>query len=313
MRGIRAALTVIFLSVSLLSASDVLAQSPPTAAQKESARSLVLSGRKYREQGKKQAALDDFSAAWALVKNATTGHELGKQQSEMGLLVEARDTLLEVGRLPVESPENSALAKARSDAKSLADSLATSIPTLKIVIQGADQRLSVEVLLDDHSVSSELLATPLKVNPGTHRVVVRQGARSKVVETLIARAEEKELRVVLPEAESVGTNGVHWLTWTGLSLVVGGGVAGGVTGALALDRANEVAAGCPAGQCPPALHDTLDSANALAIGSTVSFAVGGAGLAAMVVGLFLPTSQNSSQDVTFHVGPSWVGVQWSVQ
>ncbi len=283
---------VLALELGVAAPPPALAQ--PSAAQKETARGLVLSGRKKRDQGDNKGALKDFSNAWSLVKNPTTGFELGNHQAEMGQLVEARDTLLEVGRLPVEAPEPTPFTRAREEAKSLADRLATAIPSLKLVIEGLKEGAAFEVRVDDVVIQPGLLATPLKVNPGIHKVVVRQGLEEKASETMLARGEQRELKVILgaPPSNAEATGAApplpHWLTWVGLGVAVGGGVAGSVTGALAIQRSNEVAAGCPNNECPPALHDTLDEGHALAIGSTIAFSLGGAGLAAMVVGLFLP-------------------------
>jgi hypothetical protein len=277
------------------------APTAPTAQQKETARGLVLSGRKKREQDKMKEALADFSAAWKVIRNPTTGFELGRQQSELGLLVEARDTLLEVGRLPVETNESTAFTRARAEAKSLAESLVEVIPSLTLAVDGRSPGGLLEVTLDDQTLSSELLSAPLKVNPGIHRVIVKEGARQKSAEVLLARGETRELRLALDPVgagQSQPVSAPHWLVWVGLGVAVGGGVAGGVTGGFAIAQANEVVRGCPDQRCPPALHDTLDSANALALGSTIAFAVGGAGLSAMIVGLFLPGEAPSTKETS---------------
>ncbi len=317
----------------LLAASLVGTALPPdaalaqsNAAQKETARTLVLSGRAKRTKGDGKGALTDFQGAWAAVKNPTTGYELGKQQAELGLLVEARDTLLEVGRLPKEDKEPAALARAREESKELADDLADKIPSLRIVIVGATSGQPVEVQVDEVAVRSEVLAQPLKLNPGIHSIVVRQGDTQKQSEAMLARGESRELKIDLGRSAdkspvtgqsgggSAGGDGLpHWLTWVGLGVAVAGGVAGGVTGGIAIAKSNEVAAGCPNGRCPPALHDTLDEGNALAIGSTVAFSVGGAGLALMIVGIFLPTGEvestgKESATVRPAVGPGFVGL-----
>lgn len=299
------------------------AQSP--AAQKETARGLVLAGRKKRQSGDGKGALADFKAAWSLVKNPTTGFELGKQQVEMGLLVEARDTLLEVGRLPVEDAEPPVLRRARDDAKALAEEIAPKIPSLKVVIVGAKPG-PLDVTVDDVGMDPEALRQPLKLNPGIHSVVVRQGETERQAEAMLSRGETRELEIDLSasgadkktDLSSSPSGGdvrmPHWITWVGLGTAVVGGVIGGVTGGIAISKSNEVAAGCPGGRCPPALHETLDEANAMAIGSTVAFALGGAGLGVMIVGFFLPTDTaapaSASEDVSVApaLGPNFVGV-----
>lgn len=308
------------------------AQSP--AAQKETARGLVLAGRKKRGSGDAKGALADFKAAWSLVKNPTTGFELGKQQAEMGLLVEARDTLLEVGRLPVEDKEPPALERAREDAKSLAEELAPKIPSLKVIIVGAKPG-AIEVQVDEVGIESEALRQPLKLNPGIHSIVVRQGDIQRQAEAMLSRGENRQIEVDLAGtgggqkaatttdvSSSPTEDGIrmpHFITWIGLGFAVAGGVVGGVTGGIAVSKSNEVAAGCPGGLCPPELHDTLDEANSMAIGSTVAFSIGGAGLAVMIVGFFLSNDQGApaeaSADVSIApaVGPNFIGLSGSFQ
>ena len=191
----RALVCVLALAAVMPSAIPV-AQAQSPAAQKETARGLVLAGRKKRQSGDAKGALADFKAAWSLVKNPTTGFELGKQQAEMGLLVEARDTLLEVGRLPVEDKEPSVLEKAREEAKSLADELAPKIPSLKVVIVGAKPG-PLEVTVDEVGIDPDALRQPLKLNPGIHSVVVRQGETERQAEAMLGRGENRELEVDL--------------------------------------------------------------------------------------------------------------------
>ena len=52
----------------------------PTAADKETARGLVRSGRTKKKQGDLDAAIEDFAAAHAIMNVPTTGTELGKAQ-----------------------------------------------------------------------------------------------------------------------------------------------------------------------------------------------------------------------------------------
>lgn len=325
MTSVSRALVCVLALAAVTPSAIPVAEAQTPAAQKETARGLVLSGRKKRQGGDAKGALADFQSAWSLAKNPTTGVELGKQQAEMGLLVEARDTLLEVGRIPVEDGEPPVLGRARDDAKALAEEIVPKIPSLKIVIASARPG-PIQVKVDDASIDPDALRQPLKLNPGIHSVVVRQGDIERRAEAMLARGENRELEIELgakgadKKTEPSGSNAdgelrmPHWVTWIGLGAAVAGGVVGGVTGGIAVSKSNEVAAGCPGGSCPPPLHDTLDEANAMAIGSTVAFAIGGAGLAVMIVGFFIPPDEAAPAEASAEVsvapavGPGFVGL-----
>ena len=89
-----------FVIVGALAAAPVLypriARAEPTAGDKETARSLMDEGdRKFAAKDFK-GALDAYQGAHAIMGVPTTGIEVAKAQEALGLLVEARDTLLAV-------------------------------------------------------------------------------------------------------------------------------------------------------------------------------------------------------------------------
>jgi hypothetical protein len=77
------------------------------------------------------------------------------------------------------------------------------------------------------------------------------------------------------------------LTLTGLSFAVLGGALGAGAGIKTLSEENELAAQCPDKECGSEQSEQLESAKRWGTISTVSLAVGGAGLAAGLVGLVL--------------------------
>ena len=67
-----------------------IAFAEPTAAERETARTLLLSGRDKKKAGKLKDALNDFERANGIMHVPTTALDLGKAQEALGLLVEAR-------------------------------------------------------------------------------------------------------------------------------------------------------------------------------------------------------------------------------
>jgi hypothetical protein len=85
-------------------------------------------------------------------------------------------------------------------------------------------------------------------------------------------------------------------------------VAGGALGLTARSLWNEAEAACPSHRaCPLAAHDKSAKAFALATGSTVSFAIGGAGVATALV-VWLASSPRSSTAVLPLAGPGFAGL-----
>lgn len=115
-------------------------------------------------------ALKAYEGAHAIMKVPTTGLPLAKAQIERGLLVEARDSLLQVTRHPKEAGEPAAFSKAREEAAALAAKIAPTIPSLAITIQGAPGEAAVEVTIDGAAIPAGALAAPRKVNPGSHTI-----------------------------------------------------------------------------------------------------------------------------------------------
>jgi hypothetical protein len=73
--------------------------------------------------------------------------------------------------------------------------------------------------------------------------------------------------------------------WIGGGVAAAGAVVGAVTGLMAMSKAQSVQSACSGLECPRSIDSDLSSGRTLADVSTVAFAVGGAGLVTMVVGL----------------------------
>src|SRR6185503_5216812 len=72
------------------------AAADPSESAKETARGLMAEGRELRDKHDLSGALARFQAADALMGVPTTGFEIARTQTDMGLLIEARATLRRV-------------------------------------------------------------------------------------------------------------------------------------------------------------------------------------------------------------------------
>jgi hypothetical protein len=87
-----------------------------SAADLAQARQLFNQGLGLRDKGDAVGAIEKLRAANAVAATPITGIELGRTYASAGRLVEAREALLAVGRLPVAPQETARSAAARADA-----------------------------------------------------------------------------------------------------------------------------------------------------------------------------------------------------
>jgi hypothetical protein len=250
----------------------------PTASEKETARALVLNGRKKLKDGDSQGALDDFAAAHAIMNVPTTGREVGLAQMELGRLLEARDIFLSVVRMPLERGEPPAFRAARKEAKQLADELAPRIPSVRISLKG-DAAEGASVRIDDEPVPEESIGVAFKVNPGEHEIVAGNGDIEQRVTIDVVESETEDVTLELsrpPVAEEEPSDPTLLIAMgASFGLAAVGVIVGSATGAVSLGAVHSASRQCVMGRCPPSTHDELDRAETMGTVSTAAFVVGG--------------------------------------
>lgn len=185
-RALLAALAIAALLVGNAASAE------PSVADKETARTLMKEGDEKFAAKDYAGALKAYQAAHAIMNVPTTGLPLAKAQVERGLLVEARDTLLQVSRHPRESKENPAFAQARDEAASLAQKVAARIPSVQINIEGPGAGVKIEVTVDGVSIPPATLGTPRKVNPGQHTILASASGFQTVTRDVTLKEGEEE-------------------------------------------------------------------------------------------------------------------------
>jgi len=192
---------VALLLFTLATAAPALAE--PSAADLESARALFKEANSLRDAGQHQAALEKYRAANALGRTPITGLELGRAYVTLGQLVEARDVLLAVDRLPVKAGESDKATEARRAATELARDLGERIPSVTIQIVGAQPGVAVTLLVDNVIVPPEAHSLPRKLNPGSHTVEAQVGgAPGKPVPFQLAERDAKQVTVTVEASQS---------------------------------------------------------------------------------------------------------------
>lgn len=251
---------------------------PPSAEALFAQGNQLLRAHRYAE------AVRRYRASYALSRNAKALLNLGIALSELDRNVEAQDALTAYLADPKANPGKRAFAQ----------TLLASVRarTVRLRIEAAEP--GVEILVDGRSAGSTPLAAPILLDPGTHTVVARKGARAAVETVSLAQGQaEVSLRMQLRQepaaarprpaprapAPTPGPSTQRVLAWVSGSAGV---LALGVGTAFGLDaraKWRDAKAHCPDGRC--VASDDLnrdDEARTSARISTVAFVGGGAAL-----------------------------------
>ena len=302
-----------------------LAQGEPSAEEKETARSLFRRGDGQFQRGEYRKALESFKAADLIMRVPTTGLELGRTQMQLKMLVEARETLLRVTRLPRAADESDVMDEARAEAEQLAVELAGLIPTLKVELRGIPDSHSARVSLDGRSVAPAAIAAGVKVNPGSR--ILRAEAEGYITRERNIDVEERQERVVtmtmraLPPDADVDVvidadevrpaiargSDAAVVAYISFGVAGAGFIIGAITGALTLNKEAKLEAACPEGICPPAEQENLDEAGTLGEVSTGAFVAGGVAGLLGIVAISIAVSSDREQDVALSFVPPGVG------
>lgn len=297
------------LAAAMLAAPAAHAQS---AADKESARSLMQQGDDAVAAKDLAAALRAYESAHAIMNVPTTGLEVARTQAALGMLLEAQASAESVTRMAKVAGESPAFERARTDAARMVEELTRRVPSLQLEIVGPADPSRVEVRIDGNIVPPAARSAPVRVNPGKRVVLgTLAGHRDALVEVAVEERDRSTVRLRLDEApaavapppvaspappaaiDTVTPDAPRssWSAQRTAALVVGGvgmvGIGVGVVFGLVAQSKNDDArtpANCPTTtQCYPQGKALLDDAGSAATVSTIAFAAGGAALAAGVV------------------------------
>lgn len=222
------------------------AQAPPDAGR-ERARALAYSGLRAYAAHDYPGASEQLEQSFRLLPVPSLGLWSARALVKLGRLIEAEQRYGATTRLPVRSDEPPVQGEARVTAELEHAELAARIPTLAIVLLGAEAR-EVVVTLDGAVLPARGLAEPRRMNPGRHALVgTRAGERSEVTLTLLeGQHEQATLRFLPrpPEAPAVvgaepaahGTSAWRTAGWIGVGTGAGALVGAALTYVIARNR-----------------------------------------------------------------------------
>jgi hypothetical protein len=291
------------------------ASAAPGPAERETARSLMVEGDRLLDAGDVAAALQRYQTAHALMRVPTTGLAVARAQAQLGMLVEARGTALEVTSLEGASSEPAVFDGARRAAAALASSLEPRVCTLRTRVKPSSAQYSLQI--DEVLLPEAARAVAFKTNPGLHRlrvrapgfreqtrqVSLREGASEEVAFELVpeptreqapetpqqAAPVASELAIVQASAgqaaysapldgkrDSGRVRGIVGLSIGGAALA-----AGMVTGVLSWTQAANIRQQhCAVDNgCDPGQRDALQRANTLGHVANIALPLGAIGIA----------------------------------
>jgi hypothetical protein len=312
--------------VSLLVATT--ARADPTAADRETARSLMQQGRELRQGGDLREALKRFKAADDIMHVPTTGLEVARAQIALGQLVEARDTIAAIRQWQDKASDPAPFKEARVKALELDAALNGRVPSLTVAVKGAAENETATVTIDGVALPDKATGLPRSVDPGHHVVVAKTPSAEGKLEIDIAEGEQKKVEVALvgtaapvqepetpppaPEAPPAParSHAPTVLTWIGAGVGGAGLVAGSVAGFMSMSKKSALDGACANKVCGPSSYSDLDSATSLAMVSNVGFVVAGAGAALAVVTLIVGHEETSTTPAQAPAGEAIRWVPW---
>lgn len=290
------------IAASMLLATSARAQ--PTAVDREMARSLMDQGYDLRKKGDLKEALKRFKAADDIMHVPTTALPLAQVQADLGLLVEARDTLAaSLRRTPEKANDPQPFKAARAEGEKLDTLLAPRVPALTITLKDLPAGDTPTLDVDGIDVPADAVGLPRPLDPGHHVVSVKSKHAQGRQEVDVKEGEQKAIEVALtvtaeseaqPQAaqqqpetppEPTKSHSPTLLTWVGVGIAGAGVATGAITGVLSLNKKSALQNECPNGICGPAQHSDYQAANTFALVSTIGFAAAGAGAALAVITL----------------------------
>ena len=306
-----------------------LASADPSLSDKETARSLMDDGDAKRDKGDVKAALKSYEVADAIMHVPTTGLEVARAQAQLGLLLEARETLARVMRVAPKPGEPAPFTAARKAAEQLNGELATRIPSVAVVLTNGDPAQATQIVFDGEPVPPAAAQAPRKVNPGRHTIVARSGSIERKEDVAVAERDVRTVTIDLKQARlpsAADSSTVAPPRDTSRSalpkvLMIGGfavgaiGIAAGsVTGLMSISKVSDVKADCVDNRCKPSRASDIESAKSVGTISTIAFIAGGVGVGVGVVGIILSGKEPKDSSpaaakltLTPDIGPAWLG------
>jgi hypothetical protein len=309
----------------LASAQGVVRAPDAQTAERASARAIADQGFDAFDAGQWRVALDRFERAESLVHSPVHRLFMARCQTNLGLLLEAKETYVAIAREPLPTDAAPALSEAQQSAGGELAALEARIPFVLVDVQPARDGAELVVDMDGQRVPPALVGVPYPINPGRHTWQARAGSRQSALEERVMREGSREtvsLRFVAapvsgparpaPATPLIIEPDTSW-PWGVIGGFTVGALGAGVGVAFALKKSSLDAAierTCRPGACPGTAKNLQreDDANRAGLFATVAFIGAGAAMATAVTLLLLdPASRADDHPPSASLEP-WLGL-----
>lgn len=166
---------------------------PPAAADRDTARRLVLEGDAFYDRREFARALERYSQAYRVMRVPTVGIEVIKAQTALGKLVEAQAVAQEVSSTPKNRGEPAVFEEARRRAAQSNLRLTGMIPSLWLEVSPPGVVFEIEI-----DGVTPATPPPYQLNPGPHKVrVTAPGYQARHLDIVLREAERLNRRADL--------------------------------------------------------------------------------------------------------------------
>ncbi|MFO0675791.1 MAG: hypothetical protein U0169_04615 [Polyangiaceae bacterium] len=324
---------LMFVVLAWARVSSAQAPSTPSAADRESARSLMDDGDRAFAEKRFADAVRAYSEADTIMHVPTTSAELAKALSAAGRLIDAKEACRRTLAYPKQPSEPKPFADARQSCTTITATIGDRIPSVTLRILGGDPNVTPQLTIDGEAVVVTSREIKRKVDPGMHRVVVKAPGHEDLTTsfTIAERANDKvdlALRPARPGAPAPATASVPPVTNHGgdaptiltttsppppdasdpgvplyAKIAFGAGaaglVAGTITGLMAISRVEAAKKSCDGNVCDPVAKPDAQAAATLSHVSTIGFAVGLVGAGVGVYGVLTRNPKPSKVEAYF--------------
>jgi hypothetical protein len=201
-RGRNTAVAALLAGLALARVAGAQSDALQDAVQRENAQVLYKAGNDARDAGDMKTAVAKYKSALALVQTPVIALALARAEIAIGQLIEGRQTLLGMSRIPVRPHESTLTTSAREQAAALAAAIEPRIPSMILRIAPPPGVAAPAVKIDGIPVPELAWNEPWKVNPGPHVVVVMVGKATAETPFSVVEGESGEVtpRVPAPQA-----------------------------------------------------------------------------------------------------------------
>jgi len=308
----RAVLVSAQMCLALLASVPSWASGAPAEAPAREAATHFERGVKLYEEQDWRAALIEFERAYAISPHYRVLYDIAQCRYQLRDYVGALGAFqkyLTEGRS--EAPE-----ALREQAKSAIDDLRGRVARVRVTtdVDGA------EVLVDDTSVGTTPLSSPLLMSAGRRKIAATKAGRVSAVRVIdVAGEDSVDVALRLAPLPTNDSRTVAGKSTQGRPLApaivafsvaaVGAGV-GTVFGILAVENKRDLDRACIAKVCPPSSQSRIDESQRNATLSTIGISVGAAGaVAGIAYLLFAPGSRSLAPSTAVRGVRPFIGLE----